>query len=231
MAHSGKFIAYFRVSTKRQGRSGLGLEAQRDAVVNYLNGGNWQLVAEFTEIETGKRADRPEFAKALAAARLHRATLVIAKLDRLSRNVHFVTSLKESGVDFVCADMPDANKLTIHIMAAMAEHEAEMISTRTKQALARSKKKLGGFRGVMPTARTRKASAAALQKRSAERAADLSPIIKELQAAGATSLRNIAAGLNARGIPTSRGDGEWSAVQVARVLERIEGPFVEASAA
>ena len=224
MASTGKFVCYFRVSTKRQGRSGLGLEAQREQVQSFLNGGEWQIVAEFTEIETGKRADRPEFAKALAACRLHRATLVIAKLDRLARNVHFVSSLMESGVEFVAADNPHANRLTIHIMAAMAEHEAEMISARTKAALAAAKKrgvKLGGNRGVTPTAKMRAKSTAALQKRADDRAADIAPTVKALQAGGATSLRAIAAGLNAQGIPTARGQGTWSAAQVMRVLERI----------
>src|SRR6516162_8291726 len=115
MASTGRFVCYYRVSTKRQGRSGLGLEAQREQVRNFLNGGDWSIVGEFVEVETGKRADRPEFAKALAASRLHRATLVIAKLDRLARNVHFVSSLMEAGVEFVAVDFPQANRLTIHI--------------------------------------------------------------------------------------------------------------------
>jgi DNA invertase Pin-like site-specific DNA recombinase len=150
VTNTGKFVVYYRVSTQKRGRSGLGLEAQREAVLNYLNGGNWSTAAEFTEVESGKRSDRPEFAKALAACRLHRATLVIAKLDRLARKVHFVSNLMESGVEFVAADNPHANKLTIHILVAMAEHEAEMISDRTKKALAAAKKRgtvLGGFRG------------------------------------------------------------------------------------
>jgi DNA invertase Pin-like site-specific DNA recombinase len=226
MKNTGKFVAYYRVSTQRQGRSGLGLEAQHEQVHTYLDGGDWQLVAEFTEVESGKRSDRPEFAKALAACRLHRATLVIAKLDRLSRNVHFVSSLMESGVEFVAVDFPQANKLTIHIIAAVAEHEAAMISARTKAALAAAKKRgtvLGGFRGKVPTAKHRKLSAAVVQARASARAADLAPIIKELQAAGKTSLRAIAAGLNEAGIPTARG-GEWSSPQVMRILERLD-PF------
>jgi DNA invertase Pin-like site-specific DNA recombinase len=222
--NNGKFIAYYRVSTKRQGRSGLGLEAQKQAVTAFLNGGDWQIVGEFVEVETGKRADRPEFAKALAAAKLHRATLVIAKLDRLARNLHFVSSLMEAKIDFVAADNPHANKLTIHILAAMAEHEGEMISTRTKQALAAAKKrgvKLGGYRGFKPNAKMHKASAAALEKRTAERVALLKPIIQDIQATGVTKLSHIAAALNERGIPTSRGEGEWTATQVDRVLDRM----------
>ena len=166
-------------------------------------------------------------------ALLRGARLVIAKLDRLSRNAHFLLGLKESGVDFVAADMPNANRLTVGIMAMVAEHEAQRISQRTKDALAAAKRrgvKLGGDRGVIPNARSHKASAEALQARTAARAADLAPIINELQAAGKTSLRAIAEGLNAQGIPTSRGDGEWTATQVMRVLERLD-PFVAESSA
>src|SRR3954466_11391511 len=136
---SGKWVAYYRVSTAKQGASGLGLEAQREAVAGYLNGGNWQLAAEFTEVESGRKNDRPELAKALAMCRRIGATLIIAKLDRLARNVAFVSNLMESGVEFVAADFPQANRLTIHILAAVAEHEREMISARTKAALAAAK--------------------------------------------------------------------------------------------
>jgi DNA invertase Pin-like site-specific DNA recombinase len=226
MATNGKFVAYYRVSTQKQGRSGLGLEAQRHAVADFLNGGNWKIVGEFTEVESGKRSDRPELAKALAMCRLHGARLVIAKLDRLSRNAHFLFGLQEAGVDFVAADMPNANQLTVGIMAVVAQDEAKRISERTKAALAAAKKrgtKLGGFRGFVPTARMRKLSAEALRERTDARASDLAPIIKELQAGGATSLRAIAAGLNERGIPTTRG-GEWSSPQVMRILERLD-PF------
>jgi DNA invertase Pin-like site-specific DNA recombinase len=224
MANSGKHVAYYRVSTARQGRSGLGLEAQRHAVTEFLNGGNWQIVGEFTEVESGKRADRPQLAKALALCRLHGARLVIAKLDRLSRNAHFLLGLQESGVDFVAADMPNANQLTVGIMAVVAQDEAKRISDRTKAALAAAKKRgtvLGGFRGVVPTARMRKLSAEALQQRATAWAADLRPTIEELQASGVTKLKAIARELNARGIPTARGGGEWSAIQVQRVLDRL----------
>ena len=146
---TGKFIAYYRVSTVRQGRSQLGLEAQRHAVRSYLDGGRWQLVEEIVEVESGKRSDRPELARALGLCRLHHATLVIAKLDRLARNVEFISNLMNSNVEFVAADMPHANKLTVHILAAMAEHEAEAISVRTKLALAAAKargRKLGPWK-------------------------------------------------------------------------------------
>jgi DNA invertase Pin-like site-specific DNA recombinase len=232
MATNGKFVAYYRVSTQKQGRSGLGLAAQRQAVADYLNGGDWKIVGEFTEVESGKKSDRPELAKAFAMCRLHGAKLVIAKLDRLSRDAHFLLGLKNAGVDFVAADMPDANRLTVGIMAIIAEDEARRISERTKAALQAAKKrgvKLGGFRGAMPTARMRKLSAEALRARADAKAADLAPIIKELQAAGKTSLRAIAAGLNEAGIPTARG-GEWSSAQVMRILERLD-PFREEEAA
>src|SRR6185312_7693765 len=128
LVHPGKFIAYFRVSTDRQGQSGLGLEAQRSAVSAYLNGGSWTMIAEFTEVESGKHADRPQLTAALAACKKHKAKLVIAKLDRLSRNLAFIATLMDSGVEFVAADNPYANKLTVHILAA--GHEREIINAR-----------------------------------------------------------------------------------------------------
>src|SRR5436189_2530891 len=141
--HYGKFIAYFRVSTDKQGRSGLGLEAQREAVLAYLNGGRWSLVEEFVEVESGKRNDRPQLTAALAACKKHRAKLVIAKLDRLSRNLAFIATLMDSGVEFVAVDNPHANKLTVHILAAVAQHEREMIAQRTKDALQARGQRLG----------------------------------------------------------------------------------------
>src|SRR5215218_3176352 len=144
-----RFVAYYRVSTDRQGKSGLGLEAQQKAVLDYLDGGKWELVETFTEVESGKRADRPELAKALEACRRHKATLVIAKLDRLSRNLAFIATLMDSSRDFVAVDNPHATRLTLHILAAVAEHEREMISARTKAALQAAKargKRLGNPR-------------------------------------------------------------------------------------
>ncbi|KAA6329414.1 DNA-invertase hin [termite gut metagenome] len=133
-----KYIVYYRVSTKKQGLSGLGLEAQRTIVENYIK--NNTVIAEFTEIETGKSANRPQLNNALVACKQNNATLIVAKLDRLARNLHFITSLQNANVDFICCDMPTANRLTIHIISAIAENEALLISTRTKQALAEKKK-------------------------------------------------------------------------------------------
>jgi DNA invertase Pin-like site-specific DNA recombinase len=135
----GRFVAYCRVSTDQQGRSGLGLEAQQKAVTDYLNGGNWSVIAEFTEVEMGKRNDRPQLEHALASCRKHKAKLVIAKLDRLSRNLAFIAALMDSSIEFVAVDNPHATRLTLHILAAVAEHEREMIAARTKAALQASK--------------------------------------------------------------------------------------------
>ena len=146
-----KFVSYCRVSTTKQGRSGLGLEAQRAAIADYLNDGQWKLVAEYVEVETGKNDERPELRKALHRAKVTGATLVIAKLDRLSRNLRFIAELQDSKVKFVCADMPDANELTIHIFASLAQHERKVISERTKRALQAIKargRKLGNPNGA-----------------------------------------------------------------------------------
>lgn len=220
---TGKFVSYLRVSTQRQGRSGLGLEAQRQAVADYLNGGRWTLVSELVEVESGKRSDRPELAKALSLCRLHRATLLVAKLDRLARNVAFISALMESGVKFVAVDLPQANELTVHIMAAMAEYEAKAISVRTKAALAAAKARgteLGGLRWDI-TRVANKGRKAALQTRresAAKYRADVLPLIRDKQRQGAATLRAIADALNAEGTPAPRG-GEWSATQVQRILK------------
>ena len=221
----GRWISYLRVSTARQGRSGLGLEAQRKAVEDFLNGGKWKLVKEFVEIESGKKsgADRPILAKTLKACRLYGAKLIIARIDRLSRDAHFLLGLEKAGVDFVAADMPQIDRLTVGVLAMVAEQEGRMISARTKAALAAAKKrgvKLGGHRpGAKLTAAGRQKGRETQVRVAAERAADLAPVIAELRASGRTSLRAIAAGLNERGIPTV-GGGAWHAGQVARVLAR-----------
>lgn len=221
---NGRFVAYYRVSTERQGRSGLGIEAQKEAVTRYLNGGAWELVAEVVEVESGKKNDRPRLAEALALCRIHNATLIIAKLDRLARNVAFIANLMEAGVEFTACDFPQANRLTIHVLAAVAEHEREMISKRTKEALAAAKargKVLGGHRpGALPNADEARTKGREVRTAKADkRAGDLLPVIEAIKADGACSLRDIAAELNRRGITTARG-GEWSAVQVKRVMDR-----------
>lgn len=217
-----RFVAYYRVSTQQQGRSGLGLEAQQQAVREYLNGGRWRLVAEHTEIESGKRNDRLELAAALAGCRVHGATLVVAKLDRLSRNAAFLLTLRDSGVDFIAADMPEANRLTVGVLAVVAEHEREAISARTKAALAAAKTRgvrLGNPAHLNPSARRLGtiASVKVRQARATQRATDLAPTIAELRQNGASSLRDLAQALNGRGIPATRG-GQWTAAQVRRLM-------------
>ena len=224
----GKFVSYLWVSTARQGQSGLGLEAQRKAVEDYLNGGHWNLIQEFVEVESGKVNDRAELAKAMALCQLRNATLVIAKIDRLSRDAHFLLGLQKAGVRFVAADMPEANEMVVGIMAVVAQTECKMISARTKAALQAAKArgvKLGGRRHradgsvVKLDAATIAAGRTARTAKSAARATDIAPIIADLKASGTVSLRQIAANLNERGIPTARG-GQWSAVQVQRVMNR-----------
>jgi DNA invertase Pin-like site-specific DNA recombinase len=222
--HFGKFVAYFRVSTDRQGKSGLGLDAQREAVTSFLNGGRWTLIAEFTEVESGKRADRPELAKALAACKKQKAKLVIAKLDRLSRNLAFIATLMESGVEFIAADMPHANKMTLQVLAVFAEHERDMISARTKAALAAAKAR-GQQLGNPNLSTARKRAVAAVKASARQFAANVRPIIEEILRAGAVSHNRIAAELNKRNVKTARG-GTWTHVQVGAILR----PF-EASAA
>ena len=225
---SGNFVAYYRVSTKRQGASGLGLEAQKSAVETFLNGGRWKLVADFTEVESGKNNMRPQLTAAIQACRVYKATLVIAKLDRLSRNAHFLLGLKEAGIDFVAADIPEANRLTVGIMALVAEQEREAISQRTKAALAAAKArgvKLGGLgitskgkqQGRPLTAKARRMGTAALQAKAGARARDLAPMIAELRASGINSRSSLAKALNERGVTTARG-GAWTATQVARLI-------------
>jgi DNA invertase Pin-like site-specific DNA recombinase len=213
-----RFVAYYRVSTDRQGRSGFGLEAQQKAVRDYLDGGAWEIVAEFVEVESGKRADRPELARALDACRKHKARLVIAKLDRLSRNLAFIATLMDSGVEFVAVDNPHANKLTIHILAAVAEHEREAISERTKAALAAAKAR-GTRLGTPDPAGAVARMGEALRAQTARFAANVLPIIREVQAAGHTSANAIAGQLNARKVATARG-GRWTHVQVRQIINR-----------
>lgn len=207
-----RLVSYARVSTARQGASGLGLEAQRAAVAAYAAGGGHALVAEYVEVESGKRDDRPQLQAALAACRLHRATLVIAKLDRLARNVRFIAGIMDSGVDFIACDMPHANRLTLHLMAAMAEHEAAAISERTKAALAAAKARgvrLGNPRGAEHL-RTgcREAAARSAAVRQQDKAAlqsQLRPLVASFEEHELTSSATIARALNHRGVPSPTG--------------------------
>lgn len=225
---NGRFIAYYRVSTKRQGRSGLGLEAQTATVAEHVIRERGKVLASFTEIESGKRSEnRPQLAEALSLCRVMNATLIIAKLDRLARDVAFISKLmKSSDVTFVACDLAGADKTTIHVLAAVAEREAEAISARTKAALAAAKARgthLGGMRTNSNTIHVEgvKASAESRHLKAISKAKDLLPIIRIFQREGAATLRDIAAKLNEKGIPTARG-GAWSAVQVQRILHRAQ---------
>jgi DNA invertase Pin-like site-specific DNA recombinase len=212
-----QYVAYYRVSTQKQGASGLGLEAQQEAVRRFV-GAEDEVAASFTEVESGKRSDRPQLILALADAKRLRATLLIAKLDRLSRDVLFIATLLKGDVPIKACDMPNANNFQFHIMAAVAEHEAQAISDRTKAALAAAKArgvKLGGFRGFIPDNVKQREDAAAFAER-------LRPTIEHFRSQGVVSFKGLARQLNASKITTSRGAGLWSAKQVARVLQRID---------
>ncbi len=219
-----KIIAYYRVSTEKQGQSGLGLEGQQAAVDAFANSNGGEVLTSYTEIETatGKR-ERPKLAKAIAHCRREGATLVIAKLDRLARNVFFVSGLMESGVEFVCCDNPTANKLTIHILAAVAEDEGRRISERTRAALAAYKARGGMLGASRPecqnlTDEARSKGTQVMREKTLKAHSELLPIIVELRQNGAT-LQAIADRLNADGHLTVRGKA-WTAVAVMRVLNR-----------
>ena len=227
----GKFVSYLRVSTDKQGRSGLGLEAQRVAVESYLNGGRWTLTAEYVEAESGKRSDRPKLAKALAHAKAIGATVVFAKLDRLTRNVDLLRSLVASDVDLVFCDLPDVpagamGRFLLTQMASVAELEVGLISERTKAALAAAKArglKLGnpnGARALKGKQIGNTQAVAAVKANATHRAANLRAIVDDLRAQGITSVRAIAAELNERGILTPRG-GVWHPTSAARLMSRL----------
>jgi len=218
-----KVVEYYRVSTARQGRSGLGEAAQRAAVETFCASRGCERIAPpFIEVESGKRDDRPELAKALHHAKVTGATLVIAKLDRLSRNLAFLAALQDAGTKFVAADMPEANELTIHIMAVMAQAERKAISKRTKEALAAAKArgaKLGNPMGAEAFGiyKGNDAAIAAIKAKSSAFAADVMPIIDAIKADGHRSLRAIAKELNDREIVTARG-GKWGPQSVSDLL-------------
>jgi DNA invertase Pin-like site-specific DNA recombinase len=226
MAAGQRLVAYERVSTARQGQSGLGLEAQRRQIAEFAASRGAEVLARFTEVESGRKADRPELAKALHHAKVTGATLVIAKLDRLSRNAAFLLALRDSGVKFVAVDMPEANDLTVGIMALVAEAEREAISRRTKEALASAKArgvKLGNPNGAAALKRAGKGGAAlraTVVANADQFAKDLAPVIADICAAGQTSLRAIATELTARGIKTRRG-GQWDVGNVKGLVGRL----------
>jgi DNA invertase Pin-like site-specific DNA recombinase len=217
--HTGKFVAYYRVSTDKQGQSGLGLDAQREAVARHI--GQAELVAEFTEVESGRKNDREQLAHALSLAKRTKATLVIAKLDRLARNVHFISGLLESSVPFVCADMPEADRTFLQMMAVFAEWEARKISERTKAALAQVKAQ--GRQLGCPTPEVGSALGIAKIQAKADRYAErVGPLVQDIvRKSGACTLRDIAAALTARGIETPRGNINWNPSQVSNLLKRI----------
>lgn len=224
-------VAYYRVSTRKQGESGLGLEAQRAAVEAFCAARHMDLIAPpFEEIESGKRDDRPQLARALERCKITGATLVVAKLDRLSRNVAFLATLQDSGVKFIAVDMPEANELTVHIMAAVAQAERKAISQRTKEALAAAKargQKLGNPNGAAALRRAGDASAlgvAALQQMANDHAERLRPMVADLQAKGHTSNRGLAAALNEQGALTPRG-AKWHPSSVRNLLARLEAIY------
>jgi DNA invertase Pin-like site-specific DNA recombinase len=227
---TGDYISYLRVSTGKQGISGLGLEAQRKAVTDYLDGGKWRVIEEFEEVESGRDADRPKLAQALAAARLRNVPLVVANVSRLTRSVAFLSRLLEAGVDVRFADLPQiegpTGRFMLQQMASVAELEAGLISTRTRAALAAAKargKRLGGWRGHKIDEAVAGAGLARRRAKAAARMADLAPVIAELRASGVSSARGIAKALQSRGIAAPRGGESWSAAQVSRLLARLQG--------
>lgn len=222
-----KFVAYERVSTARQGRSGLGLEAQRTAIDDFAATRGADVIGRFTEVESGGKDARPELAKALHLARLTGATLVIAKLDRLSRNAVFLLTLRDSGVRFLAVDMPEANDLTVGIMALVAQQEREAISRRTKEALAAAQArgvKLGNPNGAAALKRAGKGGAAlraTVAANADQFADDLTAVVRDIRAHGHETLRAMAAELNRRGILTRRG-GRWHVSSVRNLLRRMD---------
>jgi DNA invertase Pin-like site-specific DNA recombinase len=207
-------IAYFRVSTDRQGKSGLGLEAQKETVTRYLESVGWNLIGEYVEVESGKRKNRPQLTAALEACKREKAKLLIAKLDRLARNVHFISGLMESGVDFVAADNPHANKLMIHLLAAFAEYEREQISQRTKEALVAAK-----ARGV-ELGKNGRVLARQNQEKAAIFANRMARVIHQLRSEGFETVRQLVNELNRQGIPSTNG-ARWHTPTVHSLLKRL----------
>jgi len=221
-----EYVAYYRVSTEKQGRSGLGVAAQRKSVGDFIQSRGGRLLAEFTEVESGKDNDREKLKEAMHHCDLTGATLIIAKLDRLSRNAAFLLTLRDSGVRFIAADMPDANEVTVGIMAVIAQEERKAISKRTKAALAAAKAKgvkLGNPNGAAHlrsnAMENSQLAREAVSKKADEFALKLSPVIEQITSSGISSLRGLASELNRRGIKTARGK-EWTATAVKNLMTR-----------
>ncbi|NYI29062.1 recombinase family protein [Sulfitobacter geojensis] len=229
-----KYVSYLRVSTGKQGRSGLGLEAQRHAVEAHLNGGHWEVVEEFVEVESGKSNGRPMLTEAIELCHAIGATLIVAKIDRLTRDAAFLLSLKDAGVEFVAADMPNANRLTVGIMALVAEQESEATSKRTREALQAAKVRgvqLGAYRdgvfvGRVGTAEDAKRASIARSEKYRASAAKKAAILGKVDPERTLSLRQIAQRLNSLGVPTVSGRGLWSANSVRR-LQSVAKPLAK----
>jgi DNA invertase Pin-like site-specific DNA recombinase len=221
-----RFVAYERVSTARQGASGLGLEAQRQAIDRFSALKGAEVLARFTEVESGKNPSRPELTAAIRSARVTGATLIIAKLDRLSRNAAFLLTLRDSGVRFLAVDVPEANDLTVGIMALVAQAEREAISHRTTEALAVSRArgvKLGNPNGAVALRRAGKGAVAlraAVNANAHAYAQGLAQVVADIRASGAIGLRAVAAELNSRSMVTRRG-GQWQVSNVRNLLRRL----------
>lgn len=212
-----KCVAYYRVSTSRQGESGLGLEAQREVVRRFASNHSMEIVAEHTEVESGKVNDRPQLTEALARCRKTDATLVVSKLDRLSRNAVFLLQLQQANVEFICCDCPNVDRFTIGILALVAQRERELISERTKSALAAAKAR-GVRLGTRQPERQVKLMAAAYRRQKDDFAAKILPLIAEVKASGVSTLKGIAECLTRRGIPTRNGKSVWYGSGVKAVL-------------
>ncbi len=224
-----KAVAYLRVSAAPQGRSGLGLEAQRETVARLASSEGWRVLEEFVEVESGRRSDRAELARALALCRIHAATLAVAKVDRLTRSVGFLHRMLGAGVDVRFCDLPalegPAGRFMLNQMAAVAEFEAGLISQRTKAALAAAKARgisLGGDRGHVR--QDPQQARAALARKVDARAGDLLPVVDEIRRGGVVSLSGIARELTKRGVPTASGRTVWGHQQVANLLARFQPP-------
>jgi DNA invertase Pin-like site-specific DNA recombinase len=221
--HTGKFVAYFRVSTDRQGKSGLGLDAQRERITTYLNGGSWSLIGEYTEIESGRMNDRPALANAIKLCKKEKATLVVATLDRLTRDLAFGAQLlNDTKVKFVCADFPEASRELLQMRMVFAEWEARKIGERTKAALTELKKK--GVKLGSPTPMIGSvAGTKRIQDKADAFAERVGPVVRDIiKKSGANTLRDIATQLSNRGVETPRGNTEWSASQVSNLMKRIK---------